>query len=219
MPNPLARPSWRGRTNVDAITIAAIEYAESLRHPPGEFTITQGSYQGGGGDVNSAGTHDLGGVVDIRWTGEARDVWCLRMAGFAAWHRTQLQGPWPDHVHAVLVDHPKLAASAARQVDSYRAGRNGLVNNGPDDGPKIRPIPVFAWPPKEEDDMASPEVQKQLDRIENKLVRLLEGSKARQQRLITALDDLADEKDVTALKNRIKALRADIAKSENEGDE
>ena len=150
--DPLHRPLWRGRTNVDQITIAAIEYAESLRRQRGaEFVITQGSYQGGGGEPLSAGTHDLGGVVDLRWTGDDHDIWCLRKAGFAAWHRTPSQGPWPDHVHAVLVDHPRLAASAARQVEAYRAGRNGLASNDPDDGPQIRPIPVFEWPPPEDD--------------------------------------------------------------------
>lgn len=145
--DPLARPVWRGRTNVDQITAAAVEYAETLRrHPGAQFICTQGSYQGGNGDPLSAGTHDLGGVVDLRWTGDDHDVWALRAAGFAAWHRTPAMGPWPDHIHAVLIGHPYLAASAQRQVESYRAGRNGLANNGPDDGPRIDPIPTFHWP-------------------------------------------------------------------------
>src|SRR3546814_9690147 len=39
---------------------------------------------------------------------------------------------------------PDLAPSAQRQVNAYRAGRNGLANNGPDDGPaplKEKPVP------------------------------------------------------------------------------
>lgn len=151
MPDPLARPLWRGRTNVDAMTIAALEYAETLRRRPGEeFFITQGSYQNT--VAASAGTHDKGGAVDLRWSGDIEDIRALRFAGFAAWHRKPSQGPWPDHVHAVLMDHPLLADSAARQVTSYRSGRNGLANNGPDDGPRVTPHPRTRWwPPKEED--------------------------------------------------------------------
>ena len=145
----LSRPSWRGRTNVDAITIAAIEQAE--KYAGHTFTITQGSYQGGAGDPLSAGTHDMGGVVDIRWTGDPRDVLTLRKAGFAAWHRTPAQGPWPDHIHAVLIGHPLLAPAAARQVESYLRGMNGLKYERPDDGPRLSPIPRFTYPPVEDD--------------------------------------------------------------------
>lgn len=142
----LVRPSWRGRTNVDALTIAAIERAESIGGH--QFVVAQGSYQGGGGDANSAGTHDGGGAVDLRWCGHTACIKALRVAGFAAWWRTPRQGPWPDHIHAVVVGHPALAASAARQVVSYRQGRNGLASNGLDDGPRV-PIapPIFPWPP------------------------------------------------------------------------
>lgn len=141
----LARPSWRGRTNVDALTIACIEHAETIGGH--EFVVTQGSYQNT--VAASAGTHDGGGAVDLRWCGHAKCVRALRQAGMAAWHRNPSQGPWPDHIHAVVVDHPALAPSAARQVASYRAGRNGLASNGPDDGPRLSPIPtpVWPWPP------------------------------------------------------------------------
>lgn len=170
----LARPLWRGRTNVDALTIACIEHAESLGLH--EFTVTQGSYQAGGGDPNSAGTHDLGGVVDLRWCSHDGCVQVLRMAGMAAWHRTPAQGPWPDHIHAVVIDHPLLARAAASQVDSYLRGRNGLRGDGPDDGPKPPnsppiPRPVWPWPP--EDDV-SPE---DIDKIAKRVVDLLTGGK------------------------------------------
>lgn len=144
----LARPSWRGRTNVDALTIACIEHAEQIGGH--QFVITQGSYQSGGGDENSAGTHDRGGVVDLRWCGHGDCILALRKAGMAAWHRTPRQGPWPDHIHAVVVGHPLLAESAERQVRAYLDGRNGLASNGPDDGPRLSPIPrpVWPWPPR-----------------------------------------------------------------------
>ncbi len=156
----LDRPYWRGRTNVDAITINGVERAERISGH--EFVVTQGSYQSGGGEPLSAGTHDLGGVVDLRWCGHISCIKALREAGFAAWHRTPAQGPWPDHIHAVGIGHPYLAPVAARQVESYRAGRNGLASNGADDGPRIDPIPSLQWPP--EDDMAN--YADQLNRIE-----------------------------------------------------
>ena len=140
----LTRPSWRGRTNVDALTIAALEHAERIGGH--RFTVTQGSYQGGGGDPLSAGTHDGGGVVDLRWCGHVACIAALRKAGFAAWHRTPAQGPWPDHIHAVVVGHPLLAGSAARQVDALRSGLNGLASQGADDGPRL-PVVAPAWPP------------------------------------------------------------------------
>lgn len=144
----LTRPSWRGRTNVDALTIACVEHAEKLAGH--EFVCTQGSYQSGAGDPLSAGTHDLGGVIDLRWCGHPRCIRHLRMAGLAAWLRTPAQGPWPHHIHAVVIGHPRLAASAQRQVFAYLEGRNGLANNGGDDGPRLDPIPrpVWPWPPK-----------------------------------------------------------------------
>ncbi len=144
----LARPLWRGRTNVDALTIAALERAEKIGGH--QFTVTQGSYQST--VAQSAGTHDRGGAVDLSWCGHDRCIKALRQAGFAAWHRNPSQGNWPHHIHAVVVDHPDLAPSAARQVTAYRAGRNGLANNGPDDGPRLNPIPVHVW---EDIDMAA----------------------------------------------------------------
>ena len=142
----LARPSWRGRTNVDALTIACIEHAERLAGH--QFIITQGSYQSGHGDINSAGTHDLGGVVDLRWCGHDRCIRALRLAGLSAtWHRTPSQGPWPDHTHAVVRNHPLQAASAHRQTLSVLDGRDGLASNGPDDGPRLDPFPFPVWPP------------------------------------------------------------------------
>lgn len=163
----LARPAWRGRSNVDALTIACIEHAEELTHAfaplvAHEFIVTQGSYQNGDGDLNSAGTHDLGGVVDLRWCGHVDCVRALRMAGMAAWHRTPAQGPWPDHIHAVVVGHPRLALSAERQVTSYLTRRNGLKGNGVDDGPQLSPIPEPVWP------WPNPAIEKLRDQLDKR---------------------------------------------------
>lgn len=146
----LVRPKWRDRTNVDALTIACIEHAEQLLGR--RLVLTQGSYQN---SVSaSAGTHNKGGVVDISVSGmseaeKTRVVRALRRAGMAAWLRRSWQGPWKEHIHAVVVGHPLLAPAAARQVVAYLNRRNGLANNGPDDGPRLDPIPrpVWPWPP------------------------------------------------------------------------
>ena len=212
MTDPLARPLWRGRTNVDAITAAAIEKAEEIGGH--EFVVTQGSYQN---SVSaSAGTHDGGGAVDLRWCGHASCVLALRKAGFAAWHRNPSQGPWPDHTHAVLVDHPKLAPSAARQVDSYRAGRNGLANNGADDGPRINPIPVFKF---QEDDMkpedfdkvrkiVSDETAKAIQPLADRLNLFAKSERARDKQVREVLRKVrADIKDKATLAE-VEALLA-----------
>ena len=152
----LERPEWRGRTNVDAFTIACLEHAEHLCGH--EHVVTQGSYQAGDGDPNSAGTHDLGGVVDLRWTGRNVCVLNLRKAGMFAWHRTPQQGPWPDHIHAGVLGHPLLAPLAEAQETDYLNRRNGLANHGPDDGPRLNPIPRPVWPwPPDWTDMATKE--------------------------------------------------------------
>lgn len=150
----LARPLWRGRTNVDALTIACIEHAERIvadEHPDiaHEFVVTQGSYQGEGGDPDSGTTHRLGGGVDLRWCGHWVCYLALRRAGMFIWHRDPSQGDWPDHYHGAPLDHPYMDARLAAQQVSYLDGGNGL--GGVDDGPRLNPIPRPVWPPQEDD--------------------------------------------------------------------
>lgn len=159
MSDPLARPLWRGRTNVDAMTIAAIEAAEQIAGFT--FTVTQGSYQSS--VPQSAGTHDKGGVIDFHTSTlaadqKARMIAALRNVGWAAWIRYPWQGDWPEHAHSVVIGHPYLADSAARQVTAYRNGLDGLAAGRPDYHPRPNPIPTFKWPP--EDDM--PYTEKEL---------------------------------------------------------
>ena len=139
----LVRPAWRGRTNVDALTVAALEEAE--RHAGHEFVVTQGSYQNGAGDPKSAGTHDGGGVVDLAWCGHDACIGHLRRAGFAAWLR--VPPSFTFHIHAVVVGHPALALSAAAQVEELRKGGDGLVGSAPDNGPDV-PVRAPRWPPR-----------------------------------------------------------------------
>ncbi len=177
----LARPEWRGRTNVDALTIACVEHAEQIGGH--EHIVTQGSYQGGGGDPLSAGTHEAGGAVDLAWCGHDRCLRALREAGMAAWHRTPAQGSWPHHVHAVVIGHPDLAPSAAEQVAAYLSGRNGLASNGPDDGPRLNPIPRPVWPWPQEDEVKPEDI----DAIKTALLnhKLTVKTPAGEKRVIT----------------------------------
>lgn len=139
--------TWRG-FKFDRLTIAAIEAAEELLGR--KFRIMQGSYNQGKVGA-SAGTHDGGGAVDFAVEGlNNRDVRVLRVVGFAAWHRIPSEGPWSEHIHAVLIGNERLAPSAARQVEAYKAGRNGLVSNKRDDTWRPSKIPTFQYP---EEDM------------------------------------------------------------------
>jgi hypothetical protein len=143
-PNPLDRITWRGKT-LDRKTAAALAIVE--RRLGYTLTVVQGSYHKGVGA--SAGTHDRGGVVDLAPYDWANKVKTLRRIGFAAWHRPAIKGLWGEHVHAVLIGHEDLAPSAARQVDSYKAGRDGLAGNRRDPDqyrPKVEPFDyAAAW--------------------------------------------------------------------------
>ncbi|NIJ13329.1 peptidoglycan hydrolase-like protein with peptidoglycan-binding domain [Saccharomonospora amisosensis] len=105
-----------------------------------DFTVTQGSY---GGVDASGGTHDGGGAVDLSVRGLPNitaAVRALRQVGFAAWHRKPSQGPWAAHIHAVAISDTDMSPQAQRQVGAYFNGRNGLANNGKDDGPKVKKV-------------------------------------------------------------------------------
>ncbi len=131
---------------VDWKTRAALEEAEHRLGYP--LTVVQGSYNAGGVS-QSAGTHDGGGVVDLLAWDWQRKVRVLRAIGFAAWYRPTVPGLWNAHIHAVMVDHGRLAASAARQVASYRDGRDGLKSNRVDTFWRPSPVPVFKYPPRQ----------------------------------------------------------------------
>lgn len=135
MPRPYQLTTYDGR-RVDWLTRAALEdVAHVLGYSDGKLTLHQGSYNAGRVSA-SAGTHDGGGVIDLAPYDHARKVRELRRHGFAAWFRPAIPGLWGAHIHAVQIGNRKLAPSAARQVEAYLAGRNGLASNGPDDGPR-----------------------------------------------------------------------------------
>lgn len=109
-----------------------------------QLAITQGSYNPGG-DPDSAGTHDGGGVLDISVSGmttatRTAVVRQLREVGFAAWLRTPSQGDWGYHIHAVAISDTDQSPTAQHQAGDYYLGLNGLANHGADDGPQVTKV-------------------------------------------------------------------------------
>lgn len=141
-PKPYDLTQHDGGT-VDWLTHAALLEAE--KYLGYELTIVQDSYNGGA-VAASGGTHDGGGVVDLSAYDWERKVRVLRAVGFAVWHRTTSQGPWGEHIHAVLIGNQKLSPSAKGQVYDYLHDDNGLVGDAPDDGPRDFVKRRFVWP-------------------------------------------------------------------------
>lgn len=134
--------TFRGHT-VDKWTMQALQACEKVLGY--ELTILQGSYHVGVGA--SAGTHDGGGAVDLAPADWQHKVKVLREHGFAAWHRLPSQGPWPEHIHCILIGDLRAAPLAQEQVAAYREGFNGLGHlgkGGRDDGPRV-PIHEFTY--------------------------------------------------------------------------
>lgn len=109
--------------------------------------LLQGSYHPGVG--SSAGTHDGGGVVDIRVTtmtenGRNLCVQALREVGFAAWYRTPAEG-FDVHIHAVGIGDHEMSAAAEDQVQQFFNGQNGLANHGADTLPSGFPVVRPTW--------------------------------------------------------------------------
>jgi peptidoglycan hydrolase-like protein with peptidoglycan-binding domain len=138
-----ARTTYQGFP-FNARTVAMLREAERLAGR--RFVVEQGSYSPGN-DPTSAGTHDGGGAVDLdaealTTTQRTAVVTALRRVGFAAWLRSPSQGQWPWHFHAIAVNDTDLSTPAQDQVGDYYLGRNGLADNGPDNGPRV---PKVTW--------------------------------------------------------------------------
>lgn len=129
-------------SNMLALAVTAL--ADSYSWTP---YLVQGSYHPG--VSGSAGTHDGGGVVDIRVTtmtenGRNLCVQALREVGFAAWYRTPAEG-FDVHIHAVAIGDREMSPSALSQVGQYFDGTNGLANHGPDTLPSSYPVVKPSW--------------------------------------------------------------------------
>ena len=135
--NPYGRVQFRGHT-LDRRTRSAFLLMERRYRRSGKgwpkLRIGQGSYASGS---LSAGTHSGGGAVDVMFAGlnpaqRAEVVRQGRRVGFAMWART---GPaWGangsnDHAHGILLGHRTASPEAKKQMDAYRAGRDGLAGN------------------------------------------------------------------------------------------
>lgn len=97
-----------------------------------QLHLVQGSFSTRVGASGS--THAGAGAMDVtvpRGVSWEAAVAALRQVGFAAWHRTPAQGPWGHHIHAIARGAAGLSAAAARQVQDYLRGGDGLgrVNN------------------------------------------------------------------------------------------
>ena len=103
--------------------------------------VTQGCYSGGAVRA-SAGTHNGGGVLDLRQHGGQVDD-LLEEMGAAAYERTPAQG-FSYHTHLILIGCPHLDPSAEAQVRDWRARRDGLAYHRPDPD-QTRPAIVRTW--------------------------------------------------------------------------
>jgi hypothetical protein len=111
-----------------------------------DFHLTQGCFHTG--VAASAGTHSGPGAFDMYsagYTSEQKEIigMALRKVGFASWRRRESQGPWKEHWHGIAMDTEGLPPIAARQVNSYLNGRDGLRGNGEDPDP--RPKDINTW--------------------------------------------------------------------------
>lgn len=153
MSGPYDKVRVDGKT-LDAKTADALAWADAKfrkKYPKQRLELAQGSYNTT--VAASAGTHDGGGVIDVRTVPLSAEqdkyaLRCLKQAGFAAWLRDQRDGMDP-HIHACLLGkkgeyHKTMSQGARNQCDSYLVGRNGLRSNGKDRNP-WRPTPQTRW--------------------------------------------------------------------------
>jgi len=145
--HPYEQVTWRGRT-YDKMTVAAILSAEERLGF--QVIITQGSYNT---TVQASGnTHAGGGALDIHYDPTTSDkiVRAFRETGFATWRRFAIEGLWPDHIHALLLNNAEASDQAKLQWQDYRDRLDGLPagvpsEEGPDLGPRLDPIPTFHY--------------------------------------------------------------------------
>jgi len=96
------------------------------------FSFYQGSYNRGGVKA-SAGTHDGGGVFDVKTPLTSTAVSGLRKRGFAAWMRSAKIGG-VQHIHALEIGNPNLSPAAAGQVKDFLSGGDGLKGGSSNTG-------------------------------------------------------------------------------------
>jgi len=103
--------------------------------------LEQGCYST---NVKASGlTHSQGGVVDFADFTPYRDDFDSLMTdlGWCGAHRTKAQGFTSSHWHIILNGCPHLHSSAKTQLNAFIAGRDGLLDNAKDSGPR----PTNTW--------------------------------------------------------------------------
>lgn len=129
---------WRGVT-LNRWTAAALEEWEDRAKTT--LNISQGSFRPY--TSYSGSSHTGGGAADVWLPGISAETATRigRDVGFACWWRRPWQGPWPDHIHAVLIGDNTASGSAKWQVEQYKLGFNGL-GFGVRDAQTYRPRPI-----------------------------------------------------------------------------
>jgi len=145
----MAHPVWHGYTACDCI-VASGPLVEKRFREAGlivqDFSglVSQGCYSNGA-VAASAGTHDGGGVLDLKdWTPYRADTDALFTAcGWIDFYRPYgiLYAKSPAHHHVVVNGCPHLSYAAQRQLTDAKAGLNGLAGKGKDSGP----LPLKTW--------------------------------------------------------------------------
>lgn len=134
---------------VNKRTLAAFETAQARPKTDNDWTVLQGSYNGGAGSVpQSGGTHDGGGALDISAFNWEQRVHALRAVGFCAWHRPF---NWDghnggEHIHAILRGDREMSLAAHEQVVQYDQHTNGLASHAPDTFPYHPENVTFNYP-------------------------------------------------------------------------
>jgi hypothetical protein len=95
--------------------------------------IAQGSWST---STAASGQTHAGAAVDVatKYQGLSRAeklaiVAAMRRVGFAAWLREETPGVWGEHIHGIPIGGP-ISPAAARQVEAYRHGYDGLAGEG-----------------------------------------------------------------------------------------
>lgn len=154
IPAPWDLTSWRGGTFTRR-TAKMLAWVEN-RANVGNLVVGQGGWRGDASASASGSTHlkdavDLSIRHHLNATQKARLLDTMKQAGFAAWIRPTVAGLWPEHLHAVPIPPSNRAAtvakylspSAAGQVVSYLANRDGLSGNRAD--LSYRPLPAVRF--------------------------------------------------------------------------
>jgi hypothetical protein len=105
-----------------------IECGKATGYP---WSVTQG-YNPGNFET-SGGTHSYG-VADLPAWRATEKLEVIGALGGWGWLRTEDEGPWADHIHFGITDHPGLSAPAkAQQVDFWSdPPKSGLKGHATD---------------------------------------------------------------------------------------